>query len=245
MTDFPRLPSPAELLHHLEHSAELQHQTVAPAGLVEQVAMLRRWQADRLARTYADLLTDTRYSAACQFFLNDIYAPVDFSQCDHDLERIYRFVSRVLPSQTIQLLTETVELNNMTQALDGRLLRVLVEELGVEDTLTSELYAQAYRICDNYLERAQQIELTRSILMEVGAGARLLLVGAAMKLVKGPAERAGWSELYSFLERGYQAFRELKDVKAFADTIAQREMGLLDLIYAGDLPGFEKLVGLT
>ena len=105
MSDSRRPPSPAELLHHLEHNAELQHQEVAPAGLTAQVAMLRRWQADRLARTYADLLADACCRAACEFFLDDIYAPVDFSQRDHDLDRIHRFVSRELPPQTIQLLT--------------------------------------------------------------------------------------------------------------------------------------------
>ena len=196
--------------------------------------MLRGWQADRLARTYADLLADPRYTPACKFFLSDIYAPRDFSQRDHDLHRIHRFLSRVLPAQTIQLLTDTVELNSMTNTLDDRLLHVLVDQLGVKDTLTPELYAQAYRICDNYAGRAHQIDLTRSILMQVGEGARLIVVGVAMKIAELPAQRAGWGELYDFLERGYAAFKQLRDVKTFVGTIAQRERRILDQIFSGN-----------
>ncbi len=206
--------------------------------------MLREWQSNRLARTYADLLADVRYQAACRFFLTDIYAPVDFSQRDYDVERIWRFLARVLPPKSIRLLTQTVELNDMTRGLDRRLLQGRVDELGVTDALTSELYLEAYRICDNYAERAQQIELARGILMEAGTGARLVLVGTAVKLVKAPAQRAGWSDLYGFLERGHQSFRELKDVKSFVGTITEREMRLLDMTYAADLAGFEKLAGL-
>ncbi len=163
MAEFSCPVKPAALLKHLEHSAELRHRAIVPDGLVAQVAMLLQWQSNRLARTYADLLADVRYQAACQFFLSDIYAPVDFSQRDYDLERIYRFLARVLPPQSIRLLTQTVELNDMTRALDHRLLRALIDELGVTDALTSELYLEAYRICDNYAERAQQIELARGI----------------------------------------------------------------------------------
>jgi hypothetical protein len=245
MTDTPRPSHAAQLLNKLQHSEELRHQPIAAVGLDPQLAMLREWQAHRLARTYADLLADPGYSPACEFFLSDLYAPRDFSQRDHDLERLHRFLARVLPAQTIQRLTETVELNSLTNTLDNRLVRVLVEQLGVTDTVTPELYVEAYRLCNNYTERVRQIDLTRSILMGVGEGARRKRVGVAMKLAKVPAQRAGWIDLYDFLERGRQAFRQMKDVKTFVDTIARREMNILDLIYAADLQGFEKLAGLS
>jgi hypothetical protein len=114
------------------------------------------------------------------------------------------------------------------------LVRALVDQLGVKDTLTPELYAEAYRICDNYAERAHQIDLTRSILMQVGEGARLIVVGAAMKIAKVPAQRAGWGEPYDFLERGHAAFKQLRDVKTFVGTIAQRERRILDQIFSGN-----------
>jgi hypothetical protein len=114
-----------QLLHDLQHSEELKHQPSGADGLHPQLALLREWQANRLARTYADLLADPRYRPACEFFLSDIYAPRDFSQRDHDLERIHQFLSRVLPATTIQLLTVTVELNSLTNTLDNYLRQVL------------------------------------------------------------------------------------------------------------------------
>jgi hypothetical protein len=249
VTDTPRSPSAVQLLSDLQHSDELKHQPSAAAGLPAQLAMLRAWQADRLAHTYADLLADPHDRPACEFFLSDIYAPRDFSQRDHDLERIHKFLSRVLPASTIQLLTRTVELNSLTTTLDGDLLRVLVDQLGVTasatDTLTAELYAEAYRICDNHAERVHQIDLTQSVLRQVSEGARLLIVGVAMKMVKVPAQSAGWVEIYDFLERGYGAFRQMKDAKNFVATIAQRELSLLDLMYADDVAGFKQLAGLS
>lgn len=244
MTIAPRPPTPAQLLNDLQYSAELKHQPVAAVGLDPQLAMLRGWQANRLARTHVDLLTNPRYSPACEFFLKNIYAPTDFSQRDHDLERIYRFLSRVLPPEMIALLTETVELNSMTYTLDDRLLHVLVDRLGVTDALTAERYAKAYLICDNYTARARQIELIGSILSQVGEGAHLLVVGAALKLAKVPAQRAGWADLYDFLARGRHAFREMKDAQIFVQTITRRESRILDLIYAADLQGFRQLAGL-
>ncbi len=245
MNNAPRLPRPAQLLDDLQNNAELKYQRVAPVGLDPQVAMLRGWQSHRLAQTYADLLTDSRYRPACEFFLTYMYAPTDFSQRDHDLERIHRFLSRILPAPTIRLLTETVELNSMTNALDDRLLHVLVDQLGATDALTPELYAAAYRICDNYAERIRQIELIQSILWHAGKGARLLVVDAALKLAKAPAQRAGWVDLYDFLVQGRQAFGQMRDVKTFVDTIAGREKRLLDLLYASDVQGFRELSGLT
>lgn len=104
MTDAPRSPNAVQLLRDLQQSDDLKHQPTAAAGLPAQLAMLRAWQADRLAHTYADLLADPHDRPACEFFLSDIYAPRDFSQRDHDLERIHQFLARVLPAATIHSL---------------------------------------------------------------------------------------------------------------------------------------------
>lgn len=132
-----------------------------------------------------------QFQPACTFFLEDIYAPRDFSQRDFDVERIHSYLSRFLPAATIRLLTDTVELNHLTNQLDHELMKALFEKLGVTDAITPDLYAQGYRTCDNYAERLQQIELTIAILREVGAGARHPLVGTAIRIGSGPAKKAG------------------------------------------------------
>jgi hypothetical protein len=82
-------------------------------------------------------------------------------------------------------------------------------------------------------------------LLEVGVWAHLRIVGPGLKVAKVPAQRAGWGELYAFLQRGYRAGRELKDLQGFVATIVQRELRLLDLMYSGDLAGFVELARLS
>lgn len=231
-------PDPARLLRDLEHSRELRPQTVAGAELDPQLALLRMWQSERLSHTYADLLAHKYHGSACRFFLSDIYAPRDFSQRDHDVGRIYAYLSRVVPAQMLQLLTDTIELNELTDQLDHALLHALVDRLGVTNAITPLLYAEGYRVCDNYTERRVQIDLTTRLLKEVAGGARLAVVGVAMKVVRGPAQRAGWGELYDFLERAYAAFKQMRDAEAFVCTIKEREMRILDRIFAGDSDPF-------
>jgi hypothetical protein len=136
------------------------------------------------------------------------------------------------PEYTLKLLTHVVELNTLTNELDHRLVRVLVDKLGMADTITPELYASGYRICNNYVERVHQIELVTEVVTQVAKGARLMVVGAAMKIMRGPAHRAGWVELYDFLEHGYDAFKQMRDVKTFVQLVERREKRILSQIFS-------------
>jgi hypothetical protein len=133
----------------------------------------------------------------------------------------------------LKLLTQVVELNALSNALDQQLVRALGEVLVAPDGLNAAQYALAYRSCDNYAERARQIELIGEVLTQVGEGARQRLVGAAISVARGPAKRAGWLELFDFVERGYAAFRPMRDTQTFVGTIVARETRILDQIYAG------------
>lgn len=211
---------------------------VETTGLSPEMALLRTWQMERLKRTHADLLASELYGQACQFFLNDIYAPRDFSQRDRDVEHVYAVMSRYLPLKMLQILEQVIELNDLTNALDTALLKVLVGELGMTTELTAAMYAEGYRRCDNYAIRRQQIDQ----LVEVGQGVNKLvhrpLVGGLLKLAHGPAHRAGWSELQDFLEGGFAAFRVMDDATPFLDIVTQRERLILDRIFAGETEPF-------
>lgn len=238
MSNQHKPPDPARLLHELRHNDALQHQPVTEGGLDPQLALLRTWQAGRLAQTYADLLDQPASRPALRFFLSDLYAPRDFSQRDHDIERIHSFLGQVLPAQTLHVLTEIITLNRLTTALDHDLCQVLVRQLGVTTAITVAQYAAGYRLCTNYDARVHQIDLITTVLTHVGAGSHRPIVGLAMKLAQLPARQAGWGELYDGLRRGYDAFRQLRDVTAFVGTIAERERRILDRLYAGDADPF-------
>jgi hypothetical protein len=240
----PGKASPKELIHllnELQHRQEAQRVAVEDVSLDPQLALLRQWQTERLANTYSDLLADEQYRPACLFFLSDLYAPRDFSQRNHDAEHLYSLLSRFLPEAMLALLADAIRINQLASQLDHALLKVLVDDLEVKDTLTPQLYAEAYRLCDNYSERREQIELLTRTLREAAEGARNPLFAVSLRLVRGPAQRAGWFELYDFLERGYLACKPMRNVEAFVGTIQQREMELLDKIFAGDTEPFGQL----
>ena len=227
------------LLFNLQHQQEAQQHDITTAGLDRQLSLLRAWQSARLRQTYADLLANDKYRPACQFFLSDIYAARDFSQRDYDAERLYQILSRYLPGNSLYLLAKAIQINQLTNALDHDLLNILVNRLGVEDSITPEQYAEGYKFCDNYEARKQQIELLVDILQEAGKVARNPLVGFASRLARIPARNAGWFEIYDFLERGYAALSHMRDVRRFAEIIKSRETRILDQIYANHPRPFE------
>ncbi len=229
MTNKP--PDPAQLLKQLQTDEALKHQPVAPSELPPALMALRMWQSERLKQTYNDLLEDKQFRPACEFFLSDIYAPRDFAQRDHDLERIQHSVEHIAPPQVTNMLAQLVELNRLTNVLDEKLTGALGDV--VVEPITPQRYADAYRRCDNYAERLRQIELIGQVITQVGGWAHLFIVGMALKIVRGPAHQAGWVELYDFLERGYTAFRQMRDVPKFVTIVETRERRILDRIYAG------------
>jgi hypothetical protein len=226
--------NPLRVLVDLQRSPETMRQEAPQSGLEPHMALLRAWQSERLKRTYADFLADDRTAQACQFFLSDVYAPQDFSQRDHDLETLYGLLSRFIPAPMLSLVAAAIELNQLSNNLDTRLIDALVNELGMLDAITPALYSAGYRLCDNYAERVHQIDLMSRILQEVGEGAGQPLVAITLKAARLPAKRFGWQDLHDFLVRGHAAFRRLGRHNELASTIRQREMQILDRIFAGE-----------
>src|SRR5579859_1817279 len=212
----------------------LQHQRMEATPLDPMLAMLKAWQSQRLARTYADMLASPRYRLAILFFLEDIYAPRDFSQRDHDVIEMHAFMRRFVPESLLRPLTNTIQLYDQTNQLDQRLLGVLVHEVGVTDSLNEAQYAEAYRRCDNYVERVKQIEAIYQIGRQLEDVTRLPLTGTALRVASVPARRAGWTELADFMERGYRAFQHMRGARYFLDTVRTRERRILDQIYAAE-----------
>ncbi len=233
MSDIPTPQDATRLLVQLRRQQDISHRRIEGQGLSPEMAMFRLWQSQRLANTHADLLRSERYAPACRFFLDDIYAPKDFTQRNHDIVRIHDFMMRFLPASLLRVLTQAIEINALTEELDALLLEVMVDQLGVHDSITPQQYAEGYRICDNYASRAYQIQL----LVQVGHGldrlTRLPVIGWTLRLARGPAHRGGWYELQGFLERGYSAFRHMGGAGDFLHLVEHREMRILDQIFAG------------
>jgi len=220
------------------HLGEIKRDAIGFRPLPPRLALLRAWQAQRLTGTYHDLLAVDRYRPACLFFLEDIYAARDFSQRDHDIERMYEFTRRFIPEGLLRPVAVTVELHQLTEALDRRLIDTLIDRLGVTDTITPALYAEAYRVCDNYAERVRQIDLIETICEHIDRIVRNPVAGPTLAVAGRPLRAAGYDELHEFLMRGYESFKRMHGSRHFRRAIKERERAILDRIYAGDAEPF-------
>jgi hypothetical protein len=232
MTSPFSFPDAGEVARLLRTAEQTRHKEVQGAALDPRVRLLREWQVRRLVNTYRDLLENPRYAAACEFFISDIYAARDFSQRNYDMRQMYQTLRRFMPASLIHPLALAIELHDLTVTLDEQLLDVLVNTLGMGDQLTVEMYAEAYRRCNNYAVRVRQIEMIVEIGQRVETLVNIPFSASVLKLAHAPAVRTGWAELHSFLERGYTAFKHMRGAHAFLETIHEREIEILDRIYA-------------
>jgi len=221
-----------QVLDAAQKSKDTKHRRVESAGLSPQMAALRAFQVERIRQTYRDFAAQAHYAPVMDFFTNDLYAPRDFTQRDHDAKRVHDFLKKFVPAEMLKLATDALELTRLSNALDEALLRVLVNELEFEDELTPALYAEAYRRCHNVNARECQIELLLVVMHDSAETAHMPLTGVALKLAKGPAHTAGWHELYAFLERGHQAFARVKHPEKFLGAIEEREHEIMRRIVA-------------
>jgi hypothetical protein len=212
-----------------------QEQPQAPnSGLSTGLLLLRVWQSERLSHTYSDFLASSRYGSACKFFLSDIYASKDFNQRNHDIQYLYKIMSNILPDILLGLVRNAIELYKLTDVLDRDLWRALSQDLEVTEIITPQLYAEGYRVCDNYDQRLRQIDLIVEVGRQVDLGTKIPLVGTTLRVARGPARRAGWFEMHDFLERGFAAFKHMHGAKEFLEAIQEREISILEGIFAGE-----------
>ncbi len=226
-----KLPPAVQFIQDLKQDSSMKRQEVDSAGLSTELQQLRSWQTQRLMHTYQDFLHHSQYGPACRFFLDDIYAPRDFSQRDHDVQHLYQLMARFVPEHMLALMREVIELNQFSNELDLGLLSALKEKGGLPDPITTVQYAAAYRICDNHVQRVDQINRLVKVLEEVAAGARKPVVLITLRLARGPASMAGWGDLLNFLERGCVAFKQMKGGQKFILAVQERETGILTRIF--------------
>jgi hypothetical protein len=192
---------------------------------------LAGWQAERLAHTYADLRVSERYAPATEFFLQDLYGPRDFSKRDRDAERVVGKMRRLLPERAMRALESGLHLNRLTHALDAETADMLFVQMGVE-VIDDASYCEAYRRCNYYARRAEQIALIDALGHELDVVVKKPLVQIALKVAHTPAHMAGLGELQDFLERGVAAFVHMNGADEFLATVVGREQYILDAIYS-------------
>lgn len=229
MNSVADLTAPRPLADLLATDRALRDVGRTDARLGVRLAELSRWQAARLAATYADFAAQPRYAPAVQFFLDELYGEVDTGPRDRDLSRAHSALEHALPARALEALRRAIELEILTQRLDI----ALAEQLPAGRALDGATYAEAYRAAGRREDRELQIER----LLDLGRFLDGIVAKPGLpmlvRLARRPARAAGFGALHEFLERGFQAFDRMDGADEFLAAVRTRETRLLEQIYAG------------
>lgn len=206
---------------------ELRAQFSDDPGLQEELQALQRWQAARLERTYADLQERERYRPGVEFFLEELYTDKDFLPRDVQLERASPLLRRMLPSQAQDSLRMAVQLEVLSQELDGEMVRAL----GAGTTIDAASYAQAYRDVGRREDRERQIELILEAGRDLERLVKMPMIFTLVRMAHGPAHLAGFGALHDFLEDGFRAFRAMRGAGEFLQAIEDRETRIMQRLF--------------
>lgn len=212
------------LKSQLDVAQEIRAKLAADPAALEQRAALRQWQAERLARTHADLLENPRYHDTALFFLSDIYGPKDLNRHIAEVKRLLPLMTSALPEAGLETVADAVELNTLSEWLDADMVGVLKDEVF---HLDEAKYICAYKTVGRRADRERQIDLIGHIGRTLDRLTRKPLIGATLSMMRTPAELAGLGELQNFLERGHSAFRAMGGANEFLDAITSRERALM------------------
>jgi len=214
-------------LHQVEQQRTLSRGTLA---MSQQVAMLKGYQQQRFANTYADLLDNPRYAKATHFFLQELYGPGDFSKRDLQFARVVPALTKLFPAEVVATVAKLARLHAISETLDMKMAGLLIGGGRISPTA----YIGAWRACGQAVQRQAQIDLT----IEIGAALDHLtqkpLLRQALWMMRVPASAAGLSEMQIFLEKGFDNFKAMKGSEQFLLTIRLREEALMKALFAAD-----------
>jgi len=84
----------------------------------------------------------------------------------------------------------------------------------------------------------RQIELIEDICERIDGIVRNPIAGPTLSISRRPLHAAGYGELHEFLVRGYESFKRMHGSRHFRRAIKEREITILDRIYAGEAEPF-------
>ena len=234
-SELDRAACVADLKRFLYEARDLRLAAAADPVRGRRREYLRAWQAARLAETHADLLASPKFGVAAKFFLSDLYGPKDFSERDTEMEKVLPIMTTMLPVSGLRTLLLAVEVDALSERFDADMVAALGPQLDQEvdkGSLSLTAYAVAYCQVGNPAGRQLQIRLIGETGEALDALAHKTFARGALKLMHRPAQMAGLGELHAFLERGFEAFRSLRQAHEFLDIVVEREATLMKSLFS-------------
>ena len=198
-------------------------------GLEAKVDAIKLFQQRRFSLTYADLLASERYGPAARFFLAELYGPTDFSLRDAQFARVVPALVKLFPRSIVDTVSALVELHALSESMDT----AMGEQLR-SATTSAKVYADAWRNCGTRADRERQVELTLVVGESLDRLVRKPLLLKSLRLMRGPAQKAGLGEIQTLLERGFDAFTAMHGADDFLKLVASRERALAERLYSAE-----------
>ena len=211
----------------------------ADSGIRPALMGLQRWQQARLRQTYADLEAQPRFSAACVFFVEELYGGRDAELRDSQLARAAPVMQGMMPDHLLLAIGEALHLQAISLELDMELAGYLPDC----QRISQPEYAGAYRRMDAWAEREEQIQLIGKLGRLLEETVRKRFVHGLVHLMQKPARVAGFGRLQEFIEHGLDAFAAMDGAEEFIATIEQRERRALEAMRRGSDWPFEPWIG--
>jgi hypothetical protein len=195
---------------------------------------IKRFQQQRFARSYQDLLVSDRYGLAARFFLEELYGPGDKAVRDAQFAKVVPAVVNHFPQAVTQLVEALVSLHALSEQLDHEMAVNLAECAGADSSVpTNAEYICTWQITGSRDRREQQLVSVGWIGQKLDELTRNRWLRHGLVMMRPAAAAAGLAALQRFLEAGLQAFTHMKGADEFLRIVSTREAQLFETLYDG------------
>ena len=217
----------------------LRLEALGNPALAGGIATVKRFQAARFNRTYADVLTAGPYKGAARFFVDELYSGRDFTQRDAQFSRIAGALQTFFPKNVVATAVALAQLHALTEEIDHEMGRAWVGNNAPHATDETLRYMQVWCAVGRREDRQRQLARVLEVGQELDRLTRLPGLRLTLRMMRRPAQAAGLSSLQGFLENGFDTFGAMRGkgtgARDFLALIQTRESALIEALFSGDL----------
>jgi len=220
--------------------AQLREAADQRPELAQAVSAIKRFQAQRFAGTYRDLLQKEPFTQAVRFFLDELYSEKNYTRRDAQFARIANTLERLFPQAVVQTAESLSQLHLLTETLDVAMAEHWRANPQPQDAAR---YISAWRAVGLRDQRNAQLAQVLALGRELDHLTRTPGLRLMLKMMRGPANLAGLGDLQRFLEAGFDTFatmgRQTSATAYFLDTVSRRETQLFELLFEAEFVACE------
>lgn len=219
----------------IRRSNDIHAEYLGDPRLLEQYERFTKWQLKYLLAYFGDLRTQPGYREALGFVVSEL-AGVSVSERDRQLARAAPAVTGLMPGGALRTLAKAATLNAKTLEINLNICRFMRVDGELPKTLSERAYIGACRKSSTYEECIDLLHLAVGLGKALAPTVRHRLIGITLKTMNIPAHAAGFGDLQTFFEKGYDTFRNIPDVDYFLRQVEDRMTTVFERIYRSPAP---------